>query len=67
MNINWNCFGTNEVYLEQSNIHDKNIIKSDSKNIHALNIGIELIKRKSIATYKNYLLNFFIEISQFQI
>ena len=40
------CFGTNEIYLEQSNISNKDIIKSNNKNIHALNINIGLVKRK---------------------
>ncbi|CAB5181139.1 unnamed protein product, partial [Rhizophagus irregularis] len=39
------CFGTNEIYLEQSNINTKDIIKSNNKNIHALSINRGLIKK----------------------
>jgi hypothetical protein len=39
------CFGTNEVYFEQSNNCDKDIIKSDHRNVRALNVNTDLIKR----------------------
>ncbi|CAG8505362.1 15595_t:CDS:1 [Funneliformis mosseae] len=39
------CFGSNEIYLNSSDINIEDIIDSDHKNIHALNIDIGLIKR----------------------
>ncbi|CAG8437660.1 10245_t:CDS:2 [Funneliformis caledonium] len=39
------CFGSNEIYLNGSDINIEDIIDSDHKNIHALNIDIGLIKR----------------------
>jgi hypothetical protein len=47
------CFGTNEIYLEQSNIDTKDIIKCNNKNVHALNISIGLVKKMSIVSCKN--------------
>ena len=40
------CFGASEVYLEQHNIRDKDMIKSNHKDVHALNVHLGLVKKK---------------------
>ncbi|CAG8549358.1 11986_t:CDS:2 [Funneliformis mosseae] len=41
------CFGSNEIYLDKSEINIEDIINSDHKNIHALSIEIGLVKRNN--------------------
>ncbi|PKC08483.1 hypothetical protein RhiirA5_477038 [Rhizophagus irregularis] len=40
------CFGINNVYLEQSKISKKDVIKSNDKDIHAFNVNLGFVKRK---------------------
>ncbi|CAB4425400.1 unnamed protein product [Rhizophagus irregularis] len=40
------CFGINNVYLEQSKISKKDVIKSNDKDIHAFNVNLGFDKRK---------------------
>ncbi|CAB4409308.1 unnamed protein product [Rhizophagus irregularis] len=39
------CFGASEVYLEQSKIRDKDMDRSNHKDVHALNVNLGLTKK----------------------
>ncbi|CAI2173467.1 14311_t:CDS:2 [Funneliformis geosporum] len=39
------CFGSNEIYLDRTDINIEDIISSDHKNVHAINIDTSLTKR----------------------
>ncbi|GBC38196.1 uncharacterized protein OCT59_005945 [Rhizophagus irregularis] len=40
------CFGASEVYLDQSKIRDKDMDRSNQKDVHALNVNLGLTKKR---------------------
>ncbi|GBC40667.1 uncharacterized protein OCT59_029180 [Rhizophagus irregularis] len=40
------CFGASEVYLDQSKISDKDMDRSNQKDVHALNVNLGLTKKR---------------------
>ncbi|CAG8710957.1 22959_t:CDS:2, partial [Rhizophagus irregularis] len=40
------CFGASEVYLDQSKIRDKDMDRSNEKDVHALNVNLGLTKKR---------------------